>query len=182
MCYPQKQIIEGLGLLRKQRLSWLNGNFQCFPYCHFYSFLWSYTFNVLPFDVLSHVWPSIKCISLAISVIFLFLFLPLIPNKCYLFLMIQFWNKSNNIKFLNHDNFDLKKNIWRKSTIPVRCCVSQIPQSNSEWFLLCSRINSYTIYKPPMQAQDVESSVSSHPFEASRALGVAIAEGPETLK
>jgi len=28
-----------------------------------------------------------------------------------------------------------------------------------------------------MQAQDVESSVSSHPFEASRALGVAIVEG-----
>jgi len=33
-----------------------------------------------------------------------------------------------------------------------------------------------------MQAQDVESSVSGHPFEASRALGVAIAEGSKTPK
>jgi len=41
---------------------------------------------------------------------------------------------------------------------------------------------SYAIYKLPTQARDVESSVNSHPFEALRALGVAIAEGSETPK
>jgi hypothetical protein len=96
--------------------------------------------------------------------------------------MIQLWNKNHRTKknFWNHDHFDSK--ISKGNQWFPKKCASQNSQRNHVWFPFCNRANNCITYQLPMQARDVENSISTHPFEASRELGVANAEGSKIPK